>query len=494
MATNDPPSISAGSEYALGDTSASVAYRSNGARLTGGTTTNSWGSTYTTGDVIGLAFDANTGKVWLGKQTGGTGSMVWQASGDPAAGTNQAATLPTGVPFYFSAGGESGISISLNCGQQPWSATPPTGFVALNTFNLPTSTIVKGGSVMTAYTWSGNSTEPRAFTDVGFKPDFYWSKVRNAGSSQHILIDSVRGVNGQLSSDNTDAEDTTNFAVKFDSFDANGFTLSKGSNATFGYYQGNLTGRNYVGWMWQAGQGTTSSNTAGSITSTVSANTSAGFSVVTYTGTGSAGVRIGHGLGVAPRMMIVKQRGGTTNWAVYHASLPSAFGIAGTQVINLNTTSANTQNFDVWESNNPEATVFSVGASTLSNANGGTYVAYCFAQIAGYSAFGSYTGNGSADGVFVHLGFRPRFLMIKRTDTGGTDWVLLDSSRDPTNVVDQYLAANLSDAEAVYANDKVDFLSNGFKQRGTASGQNGSGGTFIYMAFAENPFKNSLAR
>jgi hypothetical protein len=352
---------------------------------------------------------------------------------------------------------------------------------------MPTPTIPDGELFFNATLYSGNDANPRAITNgvagQSFQPDFVWVKQRTSnggGAAFHQLYDSVRGTQKLLRSNETAAElaNPSNGGVQ--SFDSNGFTI-QGSSASLNM---NQTGETYVAWQWKAG-GAAVTNTAGTISSQVSANTTSGFSVVTYTGNGSAAT-IGHGLGVAPRMYIVKSRS-SDDWVVYHASLPSA-----ANYLTLNTTNAQASNVVVFNSTAPTSTVFSVGTSRSTSST--NFVAYCFAQIAGYSAFGSYTGNGSTDGPFVYLGFRPRFLMIKRTDTGGTDWVLLDSSRDPTNVVDQYLAANLSDAETVYANDKVDFLSNGFKQRGTASGQNGSGGTFIYMAFAENPFKYANAR
>lgn len=490
VSSNNPPSMNSGSEFDLGGTSvpASIAYRSNGARLTNGTTTNSWGSTYTTGDVIGVAFDADTGKIWFAK------NGTWQASGDPAAGTNPATTIATGAPFYFSAGGESGISVSLNCGQQPFSYTPPTGFVALNTFNLPAPTINNGAAYMAATLWDGDGTTSRsistAVNGVSFQPDFVWVKARN-NAREHILEDSVRGLsyNNQLSSNSTGAESSNPSAGGVTGASSTSITL--GGTGTMDNV--NKSTWTYVGWQWKAG-GTAVTNTAGTISSQVSANTTAGFSVVTYTGDGSSSATVGHGLGVAPSMIIVKSRSATTSWFIRHSSLTAGYQLRFTTDAQEQVSSATTAGG--LGSGTSSVINFIAGSINVDNVNASaaTYVAYCFAPIAGYSAFGSYTGNGSADGTFVYLGFEPRFVMIKRTDTGGTDWVLLDSSRDPTNVVDQYLAANLADAESVYANDKVDFLSNGFKQRGTASGQNGSGGTFIYMAFAENPFKNALAR
>jgi hypothetical protein len=369
---------------------------------------------------------------------------------------------------------------AANFGQQGFKYTPPTGYLALNTYNLPTSTIVKGGSVMTAYTWSGNSTEPRAFTDVGFKPDFYWSKTRNAGTSDSVLIDSVRGVNSQLISNAASAEDTTNFAIKFDSFDSNGFTLSKGSNSTYGYYAGNLTGRNYVGWQWQAGQGTTSSNTDGSITTTVSKNASAGFSILTWAGTGAGGT-IGHGLGVTPSMVMIKNRTSSQYWFVNQISFSATLNLY------LNTTDSPASD-GVFTSRS--STTIGIGGNVSASSN--NYVAYCWAAIAGYSAFGGYTGNGSTDGPFIYTGFRPRFIMIKRTDYIG-DWYMIDTSRSPYNVANASLFANAYYAEDTSVN-VADILSNGFVIRNGSGPTNPAGGTCMYMAFAENPFKNALAR
>ena len=473
MATNNPPSISASSEYALGDTSASVAYRSNGARLTGGTTTNSWGDTYTTGDVIGVAFDADTGKVWFSK------NGTFQASGDPAAGTNEAATLPTAVPFYFSAGGEGGISISLNCGQQPFAYTPPTGFVRLNTFNLPTPTIgatasTLAGKYMNVVTYTGTGSS-QSITGLGFQPDWTWIKERNA-SADHGLYDAVRGVQLQLESNTTTAETTETTGLT--AFGSDGFTV--GALA-----QLNTSADTYVAWNWKA-NGAGSSNTDGTITSTVSANTTAGFSIVTYTGTGS-NATVGHGLGVAPSMYIVKRRSNTGNWYVYHIS------IGNTNRLRLDETSASTAESAAWNNTSPTSTVFSIGTSVDVNASANTYVAYCFAQVAGYSAFGSYTGNGSTDGPFIFTGFRPRFFMTKCSSSTG-DWHMTDTARYPTNSSTSmgYLDANTSAAEGNF--NIYDGLSNGFKIRDNGSVVNASGATYIYMAFAESPFKYANAR
>jgi hypothetical protein len=344
---------------------------------------------------------------------------------------------------------------------------------------MPTTyAIPDGRTVMAATTYSGNGGT-QAITNtvngVSFQPDFVWVKSRS-GAFSHWLNDSVRGAGYSLSSNLTDAE--TNFTAYFTSFASNGFNLAGGSNA---FNNGSTT---YVGWQWNAG-GSTVTNTSGTISAQVRANPTAGFSVVTYTGTG-ANATIGHGLGVAPSMMIVKSRSATFTWRVYHVSIGNG------NVLYLSATDASTAESTAWNSTTPTSSVFSVGTGNGTNASAGTYVAYCFAPVAGYSAFGSYTGNGSADGPFVYLGFRPRFLLIK-SSSDAYNWFINDSSRNPTNVTGLDLSPNLSNAES---NDTptFDFLSNGFKLRNTYISQNGSGTTYIYMAFAENPFKYANAR
>jgi hypothetical protein len=282
---------------------------------------------------------------------------------------------------------------------------------------------------------------------------------------------------------------------------SNGFTLAS-SNSNWNL--SNATGNNYVGWQWQAGQGTTSNITVGqystspnvpSIASTVSVNATAGFSVVTYTGNGSGGATIGHGLGVAPSMIIVKRRdngSGGTNWFVYNKYLNNGTNPAQYYLL-LQSTNGQGGASNVWNDTAPTSTVFSVGTSVETNGSGGTLVAYCWTPIAGYSAFGSYTGNGSADGPFVYLGFKPRFIMAKPSSTTG-EWTMWDSSRDTYNVGDKRLVANDTASEYNNGNGLIDFLSNGFKPRVNHISNNSSGATYIYMAFAENPFKNSLAR
>jgi hypothetical protein len=323
---------------------------------------------------------------------------------------------------------------------------------------------------MAATTYTGaNPNAATSITGVGFQPDFTWIKSRVTGYGQ-ALFDSVRGATRRLQTDTSSAEATS--STYLTSFNSNGFSLG----VDFGQ---NAPSEPYISWNWKA-NGAAVSNTAGSITSQVSANAAAGFSVVTYTGTG-ANATVGHGLGVAPSMMILKNRDQAGDWCVYHTSNPA------TNYLQLNLTSASSANSTIWNNTAPTSSVFSIGGYLYGN--GVKYVAYCFAAVPGYSAFGSYTGNGSADGPFVYLGFRPRFVMVK-SSTAVNDWWMYDSARSPYNAMNALLRANLSSAEVTQG--YPDFLSNGWKIRNT--GQNDSGQTYIYMAFAENPFAYANAR
>ena len=339
---------------------------------------------------------------------------------------------------------------------------------------MPTTyAIPDGRTVMAATPYTGTGATQsisNAVNGVSMQPDFVWFKRRSAAEN-HWLTNSVTGSTKGLFSNLTDAEATR--TDQLTSFNTNGFSLGAD---TAGYT--NINGNSYIAWQWKAG-GTAVSNTAGSITSSVSANTTAGFSVVTYTGTG-ANATVGHGLGVAPSMMILKNRSSAVNWRIYHASLANA-----STTLDFTTAAADGTNATTFNATAPTSTVFSLGTSSVVNGSGNLQVAYCFAAVAGYSAFGSYTGNGSADGPFNYLGFRPRFIMLKRTDSAG-NWTVYDSTRSPYNASTYVLYPNLSNAEDA-STDHFDWLSNGFKMRST--NQNTSGGTFIYMAFAQNPYK-----
>ena len=381
-------------------------------------------------------------------------------------------------PFSISSGNSDGN------GHGNFEYAPPSGYLALCTQNLATAlspTIDDGSQYFNTVLYTGTGADGKAVTGVGFQPDWLWIKKRS-GSGTHVLSDSTRGANKQLFSNLTDAEQTSTDFVA--SFDSDGFTVN---DSAVGTGDVNYTsGGTYVAWNWLANGGTTSSNTDGSITSTVQANTTAGFSIVTYTGTGSAGT-IGHGLGKTPKMIIVKNRDGAYQWLTYHAGMTND----ETSYIELNSTVAQQSGETHWNSTAPTSSVFSCLTQLSINNSGDNYLAYCFAEIEGYSKFGSYTGNGSTDGTFVYTGFKPALMIIKRTDTAD-NWQIQDIKRHGSNGENSRLQPNDSSAEATNSTwTSMDFLSNGFKQRYTDSIMNASGGTYIYMAFAENPFVTS---
>ena len=322
------------------------------------------------------------------------------------------------------------------------------------------------------YTGNGST---QSITGVGFQPDWTWIKSRTTTNS-HALYDAVRGATKTLRSNTTGAEATSSQSLT--SFDSDGFSV--GSDG-----QENGSGRNYASWNWKAG-GSASSNTDGSITSTVSANTTSGFSIVTYTGNGIAST-VGHGLGVVPSMIIVKCRNaGSTAWTVYHKNLNNA----SNHILELNDTKASFGS-DRFNTTAPTSSVFSVNAgSSTVNQSGNTYVAYCFAEKKGFSKFGSYTGNGNNNGTFVYTGFKPAFCIVKRTD-GLADWNMYDNKRIGYNPLNYFVYPNLSNAEDTSNPQWFDLLSNGFQLRNTSTMANTSGGSYIYMAFAENPFVTS---
>jgi hypothetical protein len=441
-------------------------------------------SNWANSDIIQCAYDADTGKIWFGCNGSWYPATNGGTVGDPATDTNPTITGVSGlVPAMLNY--NTGSILKVNFGQRPFSYTPPTGFVALNTFNLPTPTIGATASTQAnkyfdakLYTGTGSSL---SVTGYGFSPDFVWIKERS-GAADHALYDAVRGVQIQLESNTTTAETTETTGLT--ALNSDGFTV--GSLA-----QVNTNTDTYVAWAWDA-NGAGSSNTSGTITSTVSANTSAGFSVVTYTGTGSAAT-IGHGLGVAPSMVIVKNRDAADAWQVYHAANTAA---PETDYLVLNTTAATADAADRWNDTLPTSTVFSIGNGVEVNTNTEKYVAYCFAEVAGYSKFASYTGNGSADGPFVFTGFRPKFVLVKISSGATENWYIFDSVRNTYNPESNYLAANSSFAENAGGSpvNCFDFLSNGFKVINSGTFVNGNTYTYIYMAFAETPQKFALGR
>jgi len=419
-------------------------YGANGNKYVNGTA-SAYGASYTNNDVIGVALDLDNLQITFYKNNTSQGTITGLTAGSYA--------------LALSAAGNSSV-YTANFGQRPFAYTPPSGFKALNTLNLPTPTILKGNQYFDATLYTGTDTTQSIINSGAMQPDLVWVKARNTAYN-HYLYDVVRGATNALRSSTTGAEsqagDST-LVLQSNGFQVTGTGLGVNSNGT-----------TIVGWQWKEGA-------------------TQGFDIVTYTGTGS-NTTIAHNLGVAPAMMILKRRSAIDSWPVYHASIGAANALI------LNNTNAQGAVATYWNNTAPTSSVFSVGTDSAVNASGSTYIAYLFSEVAGFSRFGSYTGNGSADGPFVFCGFRPRFVMVKNI-TSAADWFMTDTSRDTYNVTVNKLTANTATAEASNAGlGQFDILSNGFKQRqGTGTGLNNSGNTYIFMAMAENPFKNALAR
>jgi hypothetical protein len=412
-----------------------------------------------------VAYDSDTGKLWWGY------NGTWFLSGNPSAGTNPLATQTASIEKYIAnvTYGTGGTTV-YNFGQRPFKYTPPTGYKKLNTYNLPDSTIKDGSQYFSTVLYTGDYSTNRTISVPSLTPDLTWIKARSIADDQ-IVYDTVRqglvGPGARLKPNTADAESDLGDYVDL---------VTNGFKVDGGIYNNN--GVTFASWNWKAG-GTAVTNTDGDITTLVSANPTAGFSIVTFTGTGVITDTIGHGLGTTPEMMFVRGRSIGSGWFTYHKTMGNG------KFMYLNTTQAETTSSGVWNNTSPTNTVFVTGGASA----GVTMVAYCFASVEGYSKIGSYTGNGSADGTFVYTGFRPAMVIMK-VSSGVSNWTILDATRDTYNVTTKRLQPNLNNAEDTPV--PVDFLSNGFKHRST--NLNGSGDICIYMAFAENPFKNSLAR
>jgi len=389
-------------------------------------------------------------------------------------------------PFAMSA--TTAVSV-FNFGQTSFSYSAPTDYLSLNSENMPEPTIGPNSGVgeqsddyFNTVLYTGDGTSSNAITGVGFQSDFLWIKQRDA-TRGHQLMDSVRGASVRLQSHGGTPESASALV----SFDSDGFTVDGTTlNGT------NISGGSFVGWCWKGG-GTAVSNTDGSITSSVSANQDAGFSIVTWDAVGNTTGTVGHGLSVAPDLIIGKGRDASTNWFVMETNTLSA-----NQVLNLDSNgAAYNPGYNHFNDTFPTASVFSIGGYLGAHADLGSNtdkLAYCFHSVEGYSKVGSYTGNGNADGTFIFTGHRVTWLMVKRSDSTGW-WGISDSARSPYNEIANTLAANEAYSESTLTSDlNVDFLSNGFKIRDTDGYYNASGGTYIYLAFAEAPFKYANAR
>ena len=430
---------------APGESATTVSWRDAGT-LRQNASGTSYGSSLSAGNIVMVAYDAGLGRVWFGK------NGTWFVSGDPATNANPSATGITTTGRFATYHFGVAATIHANFGQRPFSYTPPTGFKALNTLNLPQPTILKGNQYFDIALYN-NAT---VVSGLGFSPDLVWHKSRNQ-TYQHYLYDKVRGVGPKGLNSSSDAAEGTNDSLGIVSFDSSGVTYSSDAG---------LSETNAVGWFWKEGA-------------------TPGFDIVTYTGTGSA-TTVAHSLGVTPSMIIVKERGNARFWFVNHTSL------SATQNLYLNGTDS-VQSDSVFTSRS--STTFGVGSGEGTNGSGQTYVAYLWSEVAGFSKFGSYTGNGSADGPFVFCGFRPKYVMIKGSSFV-SNWFVIDASRSAYNVSLDALRPNLTGAEVSLPTTtySIDILSNGFKLRTNAADSNTNAATFIFAAFAEHPFKNALAR
>jgi len=423
---------------------------------------------YGAGDIVGLALDVDASTLQFYRN----GSAAFSFS-----------SLPSEVWFPWLH--INGFNFTCNFGQRAFAYTAPSGFKALCTANLTDPTIADGSTAMDVVTYTGNNSA-QTISGLGFSPDLAWIKNRS-GTQSHVLVDTVRGRAKSSYSNLTVAENTSGSTNDLVSFDATGFTL--GPNSQSGV---NTLNAAMVAWTWDGGTSTVS-NTDGSITSSVRANASAGFSIVTYTGNGSSGATVGHGLNAAPGWFTIACRNTTNYWDTWH----SGYYVAGSKnYMRMNSTGAAGYAADMFQT--PTSSVVTLGTSTSMNGSNNTYVMYCWTPVEGYSAFGSYTGNGAsgypnADGPFIFTGMRPRFVLIKASSQS-ENWVIYDTARSTFNVLDDQLYPNATTAETSGANREIDVYSNGFKIRSNGGFVNASGATYVYAAFAEHPLKTARAR
>jgi hypothetical protein len=481
-----------------------ASYFQDGSLYKDGSTTSSWGASFTTGDIIQIAIDADNDAVYYGKNN------TWQNSGDPTSGASKTGAARTSIPKnIFPAvghanGGSSTVTWKANFGQDSTFAgtvsaggnadangfgdfkyAPPSGYVALSSANLPISADIDPAGDDGAdenpqkqfgvVTYTGNATTGQAISGLGLRPDLVWAKMRSS-SQANFLSDTSRGINTFLQSDSTNADLTGGgYATVYSSFDSDGFTFSTSGSGP------NDNGRTYVAWCWRANGGTTASNSDGSITTTTQANTAGGFSIITYTGTGS-NATIGHGLSKAPEFYIVKNRSSAENWTCYH------IGAGETHYLTLNTNAVASDNNTFWNDTAPTTSVISLGTNARCNGSSNNMVGYAWHSVEGYSKFGKFEGNSNADGPFVYTGFRPRLVFCKAIDAT-ENWQVRDTARSTFNADSQvriYWNSSAAEGSASTASP-IDFLSNGFKVRGSNSEINTN--TIVYGAWGDVPFK-----
>jgi hypothetical protein len=456
-----------------------------------GNTTSVYGAAYADGDIIMVALDMDNNRVYFGK------NGLWA---DGAGNSNQSSLddyvplngVTNGVPAVTNANGSASATFQFNFGNPAFTISsgnadgngkgtfeyaPPTNYLALCTDNLSsalTQPIGKGGSYMNTVLYTGNGANGHAITGVGFQPDLVWLKSRSNGEG-HWWGDSNRGVNLRLQSNTDSAEYDTgpggNNYPGVSAFDSDGFTVGRSDAA-------NGSGNSMVAWNWRA-SGSTTSNTDGDITTTVTANTTSGFSILKWTGNGSASQTLGHGLGVTPKFVINKNRSQTAAWQLFGSTIFDRMQF---------NTQTEDQNLPCGYSSSL-ITLPAIASNTEFNSSGDNFITYVFAEKEGYCKINSYTGNGSSDGAFVYTGFRPALILMKSL-TGTENWLIYDDVRDPFNVTDEALLPNTGDQSGGSSN-AMDLLSNGFKFRSSAGSLNGSSQTYFYMAIAKNPFVDS---
>ena len=448
-------------------------------------TNSAYGSSFANGDIISCALDLDNGFIMWAE------NGVWYNGGNPLTGANAAYTGLTGefVTANFAQAANTGNDTPAyyNFGQKPFKYAPPEGFKTLCLANLPrpTKAAVRPDKYFNTVLWTGNQTARTISMNSTFTPDFIWIKNRTSGYN-HSLQDSVRGFgpSTKLNSNTSTQENSANTepqAGYIDSVAAGSFNINASATAT--WYHNNVNSNNYIAWCWKAG-GAAVSNTDGSITSSVSANQDAGFSIVTYAGQ-SSNFTWGHGLGKAPSMVFITGRNNTSGWSVYHKAMGPTYRSQLNQI-------GKQELMSYFQNTSPTDTVFSVTTNGGTGASGVNYIAYCWSEIEGFSKAGKWTGNGNADGPYVHCGFRPAFIILKNYAGGSeTDWIIQDSTRSTYNPVDGIFRANTSQEEATgSSNYYVDFLSNGFKLRTSSAAWNELNSLYLFMAFAEAPTNN----
>ena len=477
-------SVSLGSDGQIAFIVSGADSNTNFLRVDGNTQTGTGMSAQTGTGSIGIALDMDNKKIWWSDLSGN-----YFNSGNPATGANAQVDFsstgpnyPTGfvTPFVSMYQG-SAKTVSINFGQRPFTHTQPTGFKTLCSADLPDPTILLPNEHFNTLLYTGNDSSDRDITGVGFQPDWLWIKNRSQADN-HMLSDAIRGANTTFFI-NTDGEDANNSNGHVNSFLADGFNVDAGAGGNV-----NENNENYVSWNWNAG-GSTVTNSTGTISSQVRANATAGFSLVGYSGTGTNSDSVGHGLGVTPDAVFIKQRIGASNWIFESPHTYNAKGM----YLNHNDGS-NTGGTDTTSRSSTLVTFDNSSDSNRRvNFSGSNYLMYCFSSVSGYSEIGQYTGNGSTNGTFVFTGFRPAMIILKRTNSAAA-WIIHDDKRAGFNPHNDYLQPDDTTAESDGSGGTLDILSNGFKLRSTPGTHNGNGDSYTYLAFAQASFKYARAR